>query len=418
MPVVDKPTLKGYFNDGDVPGESEYIDFIDSMGDMVKTVYDTNGDGKVNSADVADNALALGGIAAVNYIQRESSARPGVTKLYRADNDSGYYLRHYWTGVHWYLEGYQPGDTYHAPVRVGYSDGAPWAGISGKPSTYPPESHTHGGGDITSAVASANNADTLDSLHASSFYRKDQDVIADGYDIRTSQGIYIGSTGVDPGAGVLRMTGNASVGGGLYVGSSSTTAPYGGAIETTSNILCNAQFFGRGSDHYFKATVGVGYANDVDTDGMRIYRAVNDGHIYNNTDGSYSHNIYINWYGTGSSYVATTRVGNGKSTYGNIHADNFTNESNLKSKKNIRSYEPSVSSIDMLLKMNPIRYNKSHKNADQRDRIGLIAEELIDILPEVVVLNPVTNLPDGIDYGQIVPFLIVVLQDIVKKIKE
>jgi len=31
MPVVDKTTLKSYFNDGDVPNESSYIDLIDSL---------------------------------------------------------------------------------------------------------------------------------------------------------------------------------------------------------------------------------------------------------------------------------------------------------------------------------------------------------------------------------------------------
>jgi hypothetical protein len=37
------------------------------LGDMLKSVYDSNDDGKVNSADSADNALALGGSAASNY---------------------------------------------------------------------------------------------------------------------------------------------------------------------------------------------------------------------------------------------------------------------------------------------------------------------------------------------------------------
>lgn len=35
---------------------------------------------------------------------------------------------------------------------------ADWTTLDGKPSTFPPSAHTHGGGDITSAVASASNA--------------------------------------------------------------------------------------------------------------------------------------------------------------------------------------------------------------------------------------------------------------------
>lgn len=38
----------------------------------------------------------------------------------------------------------------------------PWDNVSGKPSTFPPSSHTHPGGDITSAVA---NADKVNGHH-------------------------------------------------------------------------------------------------------------------------------------------------------------------------------------------------------------------------------------------------------------
>lgn len=100
------------------------------------------------------------------------------------------------------------------------ADSVPWTGVTGKPSTFPPESHTHPGGDITSAVAEAVNADTLDTLHASSFHREDQDLIAEGYDIRTSQGISVGDTSIDPGVGIVGYTGNlrAVRGGSSYIG--------------------------------------------------------------------------------------------------------------------------------------------------------------------------------------------------------
>jgi hypothetical protein len=42
-------------------------------------------------------------------------------------------------------------------VQVG-AQTTTWASVSGKPSTFPPSSHTHPGGDITSAVANATNA--------------------------------------------------------------------------------------------------------------------------------------------------------------------------------------------------------------------------------------------------------------------
>ena len=187
MPIVSKETLKGYFNNGDVPTETEYIDLIDTMGDMSKVVYDTDSDGTVDSAEDAD---ALGGIPASNYLQKTSENRPGVIKLFRSDADSGYYVRHYWTGTHWYLEGYDDNDIFHAGCRVEYANTAPWTGITGKPSTYPPSSHTHGGGDITSQVG---DADTVDSLHASQFVRSDADDTKAG-DLRSSGGFVAGAT--------------------------------------------------------------------------------------------------------------------------------------------------------------------------------------------------------------------------------
>lgn len=62
-----------------------------STGDMLKSIYDPDQDGKVNAADVADTV--------------------------------------------------------------------PWNGITGKPSTFTPSSHTHAGTDITSKVSNASNAD-------------------------------------------------------------------------------------------------------------------------------------------------------------------------------------------------------------------------------------------------------------------
>lgn len=179
MPVVSKEILKSYFQEDEpVPVESNYVDLIDTMGDMSKSQYDAN------SNNIVDNSEALGGVAAANYLQRVSANRPGVIKLYRRETDDGYSLQTYWASPYWIFQGYTPSNSYHAGVRVAYADlaaAAPWAGITGKPSTYPPSTHTHGGGDITSAVASATNADTVDLLHATAFYRNNANFSTSGY---------------------------------------------------------------------------------------------------------------------------------------------------------------------------------------------------------------------------------------------
>jgi hypothetical protein len=71
----------------------------------------------------AGDASNLGGIAAANYLQRVSAARPGVTRLYRRDSDQGHNIQVTWDGTRWLLQGYN-GDTYHAPARVAYADNA------------------------------------------------------------------------------------------------------------------------------------------------------------------------------------------------------------------------------------------------------------------------------------------------------
>jgi hypothetical protein len=62
-----------------------------------------------------------------NRVVKTSAARPGVTKLYRNDDDTPYNVQTNWTGSHWFLRGYDT-DTFHGEVRVGYADSAGSAG--------------------------------------------------------------------------------------------------------------------------------------------------------------------------------------------------------------------------------------------------------------------------------------------------
>lgn len=67
------------------------------------------------------DADLLDGVQGVSYLQRTSANRPGVTKLYRRDEDSNFNVQTHWTGTNWLLRGYN-GDTYHAPCQVYYCD--------------------------------------------------------------------------------------------------------------------------------------------------------------------------------------------------------------------------------------------------------------------------------------------------------
>ena len=80
-----------------------------------------------------------------NYVPKTSTNRPGVTRLYRRDDDSGYSVQTSWTGSYWLLEGYNGNDGYHAGCQVAYANSA-------------------------GSASSAGNADTLDNHDSSYFY--------------------------------------------------------------------------------------------------------------------------------------------------------------------------------------------------------------------------------------------------------
>lgn len=63
-----------------------------------------------------------------NLIPKTSQNRPGVYKIYRRDDDSGFSVQTHWDGVRWVLQGYNAGDLYHAPCRVDSADK-----LNGKP---------------------------------------------------------------------------------------------------------------------------------------------------------------------------------------------------------------------------------------------------------------------------------------------
>ena len=74
----------------------------------------------------SDSYVLLGGgghKAVSDFLQKTSSNRPGVTKLFRKDADSNYNVQVDWTGTYWRLRGYN-GDTYHNGCQVAYADSA------------------------------------------------------------------------------------------------------------------------------------------------------------------------------------------------------------------------------------------------------------------------------------------------------
>ena len=85
--------------------------------------------------------------------------------------------------------------------------------------------------------------------------------------------------------------------------------------------------------------------------------------------------------------------------------------SSIKVKENVVNLTYSTSDI---LSLRPVRYNKINSSVEE---IGLIAEEVYKIIPEVVKMDH-NNEPEAINYGRLVSVLISAIQDLDARVKE
>ena len=566
MPIVDINTLKSYFNDGDVPTESDYIDLIDTAisGNMAKSVYDTNSN---NIVDAAESVPWTGITGKPSTFAPSAHTHPGGDITSAVANANAVP----WTGITGKPSTFTPSAHTHGgsdiTSAVANANAVPWTGITGKPSTFTPSAHTHAGGDITSAVASATNADTVDSLHASSFapsgyglgtavqthstdwntvgatgfYRGNQ--LANGPassyyyvvslwhsatyqgeeatyyysagnprkyirrmvngtweawksiypaqwdNIESKPSTFTPSTHTHAGTditsavavatsandsdtldtyhasafyrlnttmsttGDLNTTGNVRAAGGIVSGNSGVTptagevwinsssvklsdnGTYNGLRITNSAGTVDIQPGGAANLVYLETSLDYWYI----TKGLRTgdsFVSVNG--TWDTAAGSVSNAMYfakdtthgrleLNMTGTGYIYIGNagsgagtrqTHIMNGNAGYGDIHADNFVNESRLSSKKDIKSMKDEFnnSALKTLERLNPVSFTMINGGHSRR-KLGLIAEDVYEILPQVVSIDSFTNEPSGIAYGQIVPLLIEAVKELSEEVR-
>jgi len=137
---------------------------------------------------------------------------------------------------------------------------------------------------------------------------------------------------------------------------------------------------------------------------VKTIHSMNSGHIfsqYNNlhiaTDDSLSGKIYLT-------------SNNGICIEGDVeYSGDFSKASSERYKKNIRSI--TSKQADRLSGLNPVEFDYIENG---RHSYGLIAEEAAGVMPEIV--NFKDNLPDSINYVDLIPFLIKKIQDLEKKI--
>lgn len=115
-------------------------------GDMLASVYDTNGDGKVNAADTADS---IGDTTAAQVAD-------AVSKAHEHSNKTT-------------LDKFGESDgtlTFNGePVGGGTSGSVAWEDVTGKPPAFPPETHQHEISDVTGLQDALDNAGAVKTVN-------------------------------------------------------------------------------------------------------------------------------------------------------------------------------------------------------------------------------------------------------------
>jgi hypothetical protein len=89
----------------------------------------------------------------------------------------------------------------------------------------------------------------------------------------------------------------------------------------------------------------------------------------------------------------------------------LTEASSLGIKENIETYSPSLEKIN---KMRPVRYNKKKS---KKKEVGLVAEELAEMFPELVEMDE-KGKPSGVNYSRAVAVLLHGFKELYKEVKE
>jgi hypothetical protein len=102
---------------------------------------------------------------------------------------------------------------------------------------------------------------------------------------------------------------------------------------------------------------------------------------------------------------------------GNVNASNYYTYSDIRFKKDI---EPIQTSINEVLKLKPVKYNWKvkdfpDKNFDEKRHIGLIAQDVEKIFPELV--NTDKEGYKHVDYANFVPILVKAIQELNERIE-
>ncbi len=158
---------------------------------------------------------------------------------------------------------------------------------------------------------------------------------------------------------------------------------------------------------------GLGLTWDMNTDGAYIK-------FFNTGNGDTDSRLEYGTYDDGNEYhrwvISSVERMNlkaaGLTVTGNVTCTGtFTETSSRRFKENIVDLEPTAEKVE---KLRPVRYNKIDNEATE---IGLIAEEVAELFPEVVTYNE-NGQPSGVQYQRLSVILLKTVQELTERINK
>ena len=124
---------------------------------------------------------------------------------------------------------------------------------------------------------------------------------------------------------------------------------------------------------------------------------------------SYYHVVCQQGGGTLLQYQGSTKL---TTTSGGVTVTGtLTETSSIAIKENVETYTPS---LDIINKIRPVKYNRKE---NKKKEIGLIAEELAELFPELVEKDEKGN-PSSVNYSRAVTVLLGGFKELYKEVQE
>ena len=188
----------------------------------------------------------------------------------------------------------------------------------------------------------------------------------------------------------------------------------GGTISGNLNVSGQLAF-PDGGGNYTNIIRSVGYPSEGYPSEFKYwleYRAFGGHHFVLNVDGGVGSgenamDDFIVWQGAidGDRLLELTNAGN------LIIRGTFTEQSSIRFKENIKPLEPALGKVEQL---KPVTYNKI---GVVEEEIGLIAEEVAELFPEVVTYNE-EGLVSGVQYQRLSVILLKAVQELTERVNK